>query len=76
VVRFAFCAKPGRQSDWAKAISQNAMIFGKPVQSFAVSDGMRPGLLALSFIYRQEIKGCSAKNAARLRDGKLAAEMP
>jgi len=59
-----------------RRISQNAMIFGKPVQSFALQDGSEQGLLIGRFIYRQEIKGCRARNAARWQDGKLAAEMP
>jgi hypothetical protein len=44
------------------------MIFGKTVQSFALLDGMRPGWLALRFIYRQETKGCWGRNAVRRRD--------
>jgi len=52
------------------------MIFGKSVQSFALRDESKQGFLTVRVIYRQEIKAYSARNAARRRDWKLAAEMP
>jgi hypothetical protein len=52
------------------------MIFGKPVQSFALRDGRQSWWQASRIVYRQEIKAYSARDEARRLKGKLAAEMP